>query len=433
MWPFSKQAPQSEHRDYVDLSGFTNFTDVGRGNTKAGVSITQATALTLPVVYSCINLNSQVIASLPVGAFKKSGDERIPANSPSWLERPNDEQDWGEFIAQVLVSRYLDGNAFIIKAQAAGRVTALYVMNPTSVKVDRLPVNGKLQLVYDVQTGDGRLALYPNEVIHIKGMTPPGQLRGLSPIACAAETLGLAKAAEILSAEFFGNSAILSGVIETPGAMTQEQAERLKEAFTKKHGGLDKAFALGILSGGATFKPLTVSPKDALAIDAMKLTGIQIAHIFGCPPYMVTDAPAGAGYVTSLLASRMDWYTVGLQPEIVRLERALSALLPRKSFIRFNMRGFLRGDAAETAAMMTAEVQNGVTSPERWRAILDYEPSGMPEVFFMQGGTFALGEDGLPIKPEPPVPPPAEPAPDDTVDEPAESGLFDDQTQEEGQ
>jgi HK97 family phage portal protein len=415
MWPFSQKAATPETRDWVDLSHFTDFGDInGSGNTRAGVTINEATALALPVVYSCINLNSQVIASLPVDCFAKRGEDRVIYPAPFWLERPNSEQDWGEFIAQALVSRYLDGNIFILKAVVGARLSGMYVLNPAAITVRRELIDGRYVIVYAVDGPAGRAALSSTEILHIKGMTPPGQLRGLSPIACARETLGLAAAAEAFSALFYGNGATMSGVIEHPAStLTEEQANRLKDSFTRKHGGVSKSHAIGVLSGGAHWTQLSVSPDDALALETLKLTGIQIAHLFGAPPYMVTaDSEGSKGYVTSLLASRMDWYTTGLQPEIVRLERAFSALLPRPAFIRFNMRAFLRGNAAETAAQMTAEISNGVRSPEEWRAVLDYEPSGMPRRYYMQGGTFVLDDEGNPVPPKGPAPEPPKKLPE---------------------
>lgn len=422
MWPFSRREPPAEQRHWVDGTAFTSFGDLQSGNTKAGVSITQDTALALPVVYSCINLNSQVIASLPVDCFAKRDDEQVPYPEPFWLTSPNDEQDWGEFIAQILVSRYKDGNAFVLKAAAPnGKLSSMYVMNPAATVPKRAVVGGKHVIVYESTTAAGnKVELAANEVLHIKGLTLPGHLRALSPIAAAREMLGLSAAAQEYSSRFYGDGATVSGMVESPASLNKEQADRIKESMTRQHGGLSKSHALGVLSGGATFKQITVNPDDALALDAMKLTGVQIAHLFGVPPYKVTQDDEGAkGYVTSLLASRMDWYTDGLQPEIVRLERAFSTLLPRPAFIKFNMRAFLRGNAAETAAQMTSEVQNGVRSPEEWRTLLDYGPSGLPTRYYMQGGTFVLDDDGNPVPPkapaaeEPAAPEPEEPEPEE--------------------
>ena len=84
-------------------------------------------------------------------------------------------------------------------------------------------------------------------------------------------------------------------------------------------------------------------------------------------------------------------------------------------FIRFNMRAFLRGDAAETAAQMTAEIQNAVRSPEEWRRVLDYEPSGLPTRYYIQGGTFVLDENGAPVPSKKPEAPPTAPSTDEEV------------------
>jgi HK97 family phage portal protein len=242
----------------------------------------------------------------------------------------------------------------------------------------------------------------------MKGMVPPGSVRGLSPIGELREFLGIGKATEQFAANFFGTGATLSGVVEAPGRLDENVAEMVRKQFTKKHGGVSKSHAIGVLSGGASFKPLSISPEDSQALEVMKFNAAQLSVVHGVPAHLSTVAEGVKGYVTGVMASRLDFNQFGLLPRYRRWERGLSPLLPPAVELKFNERGLLRGDAVEQAALMTAEIQNGVRSPARWRAILDEQPPREGEVFYMQGGTFALDENGTPIPPNPPQSAPTE-------------------------
>lgn len=415
MWPFSR----SEKRTLTDISQFTTFADVERGmrsgNTASGMSITEDSAMTLPVVHRCVQINCETVSSLPVDCFAKRPEGRVSYPTPRWLEKPNDEQDWGDFCAMGEYSYEVDGNIFLLKAstETGGRLAGMYVLDPLRTTPRRIELGGRNVLTYDVAMDNGDVRTYPaNAVIHMKGMVPPGQLRGLAPIAQMRETLGVFAAAQEFGAAFFGNGATLSGVIEYPGARLDAAAvERLKADFMKKHGGVSKSHAIGVLTGGAAFKPLSVNPDEAQFLATMKFNAVQIAHIFGVPPHWVTDAEGAKGYVTSLMSNRLDWYQLGLLPRLIRWERAMSAEMTRPAYMKFNVRALLRGDAKEQTALMSSELQNAVRTRNEWRELLDLDPAEGGDTFFLNGGMVPLNDDGTPDKPAPVIvtPPPQEP------------------------
>jgi HK97 family phage portal protein len=399
---------RTEHRAQTDLSQFTKFSDVYQGmrsgNTVSGVNITQDTAMTLPVVFRCVQLNCETVSSLPTDCFAKRAGGRVEYATPGWLEKPNDEQDWAQMCAMGQYSYELDGNTFLLKASTeTGRLAGLYVLDPLRVTPKRVTLGGRNVLIYEVVMDDGDVRVYPSTaIVHQTGMVPPGKLRGLSPISQMAETLGVFGAAQEFGAAFFGNGATLSGVIEYPNnRLDPEVAERLKQDFTKKHGGVSKSHAIGVLTGGAQFKPLSVSPNEAQFIDTMKFNGVQIAHIFGCPPYMVTDVSGAQGYVTGIMANRLDWYQTGLLPRITRWERAMFNLLPRPAFMKMNIRGLLRGVPAEQAAQMDAEIRNGIRTPNEWCGLLDIEPYAKGNDHYISANLKVVGEK--PPEPPPPI------------------------------
>lgn len=381
LWPFSTLIRENAAAAGVDTRSFIDFSDFYGPPTYAGVNVNEDTAVNLPAVYTCWRLNAETVASLPIDVYARRGEQRVPYERPSWLDSPNDEQDWGQFIEQAQLSLEADGNSFMLKASDdRGRLAGLYNLAPSMVQVDRLNHTSG-PIVYRVGTGSGGQEVFPaNAVVHIRGLTPAGTLRGLSPIACAQQTIGIGLAAEQFGAQFFGNGATMSGLVEVPTALTQEQAERLQAALTKKHGGVSKSHAIGILTGGAAWKQLSVSPDEAQFLQTRKFTAVELALMYGLPPEFVTEAEGAKGYVTGLYARYQMWLQTGINPRLMRIERALSALLPRPAYVKVNRNAFLQMDPEQRVAYYAAGQLGEWLSVDEIRALEDMNPKPVGKV-----------------------------------------------------
>lgn len=410
--PMYGMSPAGEARNSYAPSGEAHY-DFSRGDVvygsawqdanQSGVSVTQETALQLPAVYRCVTLNSETPASLPVETFTKTQTGRKLRDNPFWLEKPNPYQTWMEFLQQVQASLELDGNAFILKAVTeSGVLVAMYVLPPSMVTVERSNHGSIMsRLVYRV--GGGEPIASP-AILHLRGFTLPGAVRGMSPItAVAMQTIGTGKAAETFAARFFGEGAHLSGTIETAGTMTKEAADRLKADFRKRHGGITNSHAIGILTGGAKWNPISVPPNESQFIEAQRWSATQIASVYGIPPAYVTDAEGAKGFVTAVLAMNEMWLQTGLLMRIRRLEVGFSSLLPKPAYIRFNLDGFLRADPTQRVAYYAAGQQGEWLMRNDIRKLEDMDP--------IEGGDEPLHsvqwQENKPDPVPPPEPPPA--------------------------
>lgn len=371
-WNRRKESEEPETRD----SGFLRFEDVfsTTPNTFAGVYVDKDVALTLPALWRCVSLNAETIASLPVDCYARRGSDRVPYAKPSWLTRPSQNYSWFDFICEVQTSLELDGNAFILKVVAGDRIVDLLQLPPEQVEVKFASEIPGAPIIYVLRTLQGDKVFAATEIIHIRAMTQPRQLRGMSPIRYLAQTTGLGLAAQQYAANFFGEGATLSGVIETTVNMKEEDALRLQESMKKRHGGVSKSHAIGVLTGGATWKPLSVNPEESQFLLSQKFSATQIATFYGVPPEYVAEAEGAKGYVTGLYARQMQWLQTGLLPRLKRLEIAFSDLLPRPAYVRFNVDGLLRADPQERAQLCAAMIMNQAMTPNEWRALEDMNP-----------------------------------------------------------
>jgi|GEM_PF-1739586 len=376
----------------------------------AGVSVTQDTAMLLPVVYRCVALNSETIGALPVDALIKKGTSAVEIKKPPWLLKPNPFDTWQEFISQVQMSLEQDGNAFILKITArSGALIGLVVLAPKMVEVRWAVIAGVRSKVYVLEQNEGGpRTLGENEVLHIRGLSKPGEARGLSPLNLLREAIGVGLAAQEFGGRWFGDGANLSGVIELPGNMRAEDAERLQDQFRRKHGGIRKSHAIGVLTGGAKFTRMSVNAEESQFLHTGSVKAAEISLAFGIPPNYTTFTEGVTGYVTGVIAGKLMWLQLGLLTRITRLETALSSLMPR-GYLKFNMRGFLRGSPEEETAYLSAQAAHGVISPNEWRALIDINPRDGGDVYYMPLNMGAVGGKDMPV----PVPIGSDEPPDD--------------------
>jgi hypothetical protein len=144
----------------------------------AGVPVTPFTALQAAAVYACIRAISQDMAMLAPFIRRRVSDGflRVPTHPLNKLfRRPNRWQTWFEFIAYVVSSICLRGNAFIVverdqdSSWCRSRLTAVRSCSAYRINSRRL--------------GFG-IVVPPDDMIHVKNISLDGYV-GISPIAIA--------------------------------------------------------------------------------------------------------------------------------------------------------------------------------------------------------------------------------------------------------
>ena len=197
------------------------------GQSAAGKTVNEKTAMQMTAVYACVRILAESIASLPLHVFEKSEDgNQIKAeeNNLFYLlhQKPNPEMTSFIFRETLMAHILLWGNAYAqILRNGRGEIVALYPLLPNKMSVER---DEKGQLYYRyIRSGDepptmegNTVILMPEDVLHIPGLGFDG-LVGYSPISMTKNAIGLALAAEEYGSKFFANGAAPAGVLEHPG------------------------------------------------------------------------------------------------------------------------------------------------------------------------------------------------------------------------
>lgn len=336
-----------------------------------GQKVTRETALGLLVVMGCQSLIADSIATMPVDILSPGLDGRMaPAvNVPTWVETPNPEMDRVDFITATLLSLLGDGNAFLAPVRdQRGTVAEVYVLDPSRVSVHRA-AGGAVAFALDGQ-------IVRDEIVMLRGMVLPGQLRGVSPIEAARQIIGLGLGAQDTASRFFGQGAVVPGVIQTSGNLTVEQLREIRDQWLSSHGGSGRSHLPVVLTGDAKWQGISMTQEQAQFLETRRYTDAQIAgQLYRIDPSMLGIAVDGTSITYSNLEQRgTHLVRHTLLPWIVRLERAFSRLIPARNVWKFNADGLLRADLAtryasyEAAARITAATGETFLTTEEMRA-----------------------------------------------------------------
>jgi HK97 family phage portal protein len=297
-----------------------------------------------------------------------------------------------------------------------GEVQALYCLHPSYVSIIDGPLGENRYEVTDDQ-GDIRGQYNRSEILHIAAFTVPGNSRGLSPLDMAREAIGLGLTAEEFGSRFFEQGTTMAGVIEHPGAPRPDEAKLLRDMFRKTHAGVKNSHSVGVLTGGAQFKPITLSPEQAQFLETRRFQKAEIALLYRVPAYLV-DSSVSSTWGTGIEEQNKFFVDQTLMPWIVRIEQAVSTfLLPGQQYIRFNVDARLRAKTKDRYESYQTALSNGFLNADEIRAMEDLGPlpKKLGQRYYRPLNLGVVGEEDKAAKeekpsagtapPTPPVPP----------------------------
>ncbi|KQS76820.1 hypothetical protein ASG25_15475 [Rhizobium sp. Leaf384] len=214
----SKAPPPADDDRWYDGGGVSSMSLAGRRVTEDG-------AMRVSAAYACIGLLSKTVATLPLRMYQRDPVTKKRSEAPSHplndlLEyQPNHWQSAWDFKAMMMGHLALRGNAYSeIVSGPRGFANSLEPIHPDRVHVERLADQSIRYLVADPIKGNR--ILLQDEVLHLRSHMAPSGLVGVSPVAYARETIGLALAAEEHGARLFSNGARPSGVVTVEKQMS---------------------------------------------------------------------------------------------------------------------------------------------------------------------------------------------------------------------
>lgn len=370
----------------------------GRG--RSGVDVTPSRAMSHAAVWACVRARAEDVAKCPARVVEYDGNTRLRREAPPWLQRPNPELTPFELFELTTSSIDTDGNAFWhISKDRLGRIAEVWPLPPDQVHVwrdpptrDQVGVNPKR---FTYAGDDYNLG----EIVHFKGFSLPGRLRGLNPIQQHMHSIGLSIAAEEFGEAFFGNGATMAGIVTMPGNPDIEKVIEMQDGLARDQQGIDNAWKPGVLYGGATWTQLTIPNDAAQFLETRKYQLADIARIYRVPSHKINDLERAT--FSNIEHQSIEWVTDGILPTVSRIEAQVVAagLLEPGHHLKFNLAALLRGDMKTRYESYAIGTMNGWLCVDDVRELEDLNP--LPEGI---GGSYMRPLNLTPLGAEPTEP-----------------------------
>lgn len=397
--------------------------------TTAGVSLTEEQAANVPDVFACIQVLSQDLgrAPLKLRAIEADGRQMDATDHPLWeilADLANPETTAYEFRAGMQRNLLTYSRAFAeIVRNGRGEVTGLWMLDPKYMTISRDGLNRK---VYTYTAPNARTLTWV-----FNPSTPPIlDLQHPSPIARCRDLIGLAYALDMFGAKFFANGARPSGTINMPQGVVldDDQKRQMREAFQGMFGGANNAGKVALMTGGATFNPITIANNEAQYNETRKFIRTLIAGAFRTPPHKIGDLERAT--FSNIEQQSIDYVTGTLDPFFVAWEQAVRRdLLTFRQFpnytVVFDRAALIKADIKSLFDAFAVARQNGWMNANDILKELGRNPieGGAGTAYLVNGNMIPVDDAGEPAEPAEPADPAMAPASDpsmDPADDPAQ-------------
>jgi HK97 family phage portal protein len=299
---------------------------------RSDIVVTESSAITLVPVSRAISVLETAVMQIPVNV--RRGNEKIAV--PAWLEMPDVENNvsQSEWLGTTLFHMATTGNAFWLIQRNPRGIVNIKNVHPSNVSV-QTDSNGVI--FYTI--GDKRYST--RDIVHIKlwKSVKPDALLGEGPIQRHKSVLRSALDLHNYADNWFRTAAVPTGTLTTSEFLSAEVAKENKAAFVESQ----QERSISVLSSGLKYEPIALDPEQAQFLENQKFITRQISNMFGVPAMYMGMSIEGQGmtYVNGN-EDRIKLYEDGLQQYIVRIEQAITDLLPRGQYAEFNLTEFLR-------------------------------------------------------------------------------------------
>lgn len=336
-------------------------------------------ALHIPGVDRAVNLISDLLGSLPWDAYTTHGKDHAEKLDPRpvLLEQPNPEEPRVSTFSAWAVDLLLYGNAFavIVERNAQGTPTALAPVAARNVGVRR--VNGTTYSPLPVGAVEylvGGRSFAADEVLHVKGLTEPGLLRGYGVLERHFHGHGALDLASDLARQarsVTANGGVPTGLLKAMSPdVTKDQLTDAKAAWLNAQ--RDRTVAA--LGPGTDFVPLAWTPEDSQLLEARKFSLLEIANLFGLPPRFVGASSGDSMTYSNSETESIDLIKFSLGGHLARFEQSLSLLFPHGTQVKANLDALLRADTTARYGAHETGIRAGFLLRSESRSIEDLPP-----------------------------------------------------------
>ncbi len=353
-----KRASLEDPRTALNGSNVSSLV-YGQGSAKV---VTELTALNSAAVYSCVRILANTIASLPLEVFKISYNDmgqRIETRMAETMEsellgcQPNPNMSAFNWLQVAIAHMELWGNHYSYLARNSyGGVMEIRPLLPYNVAV--FWKDNKICYRYQ-PTGD---IVAPEDMLHFRALSLNGYI-GISTVACARRSMGMALSQDEFGAAFYENNATPGLMFTHPSNLSPDAHSNLKKSI-EDHSGSAKAFKAMILEEGMKVDRTQMTMTDAQFIESRRFSVNEIARWFGVPPHLVGDLDRSTN--NNIEQQSIEFVNYSLKPRLTNIMQELNRKIfgsDRSLCAKSNMDELMGADTKTRADYISRMTQGG--------------------------------------------------------------------------
>lgn len=316
---------------------------------------------------AAVDMVASIVSEMHFDCYRGVGLDRRVINTPSNLNDPAGDgygvQDW---MYMGLQSWFLRGNMYgnILDAGPTGMLRQVDLYHPDRVTA-RLEDGQPVWFV-----GGSQVA----SMFHRRAYPVAGCLLGASPVAYHADQIGLSIAATRFGKSWFQDGGHPGGILSNSEAdMSDDNVIRTaKERFMSALFGTREPVVLG---RGWEFEQIQVAPEESQFLQTQQYSEAQCARIMGAGVAEVLGYSTGSTLTYANIVDRdVEMLKYSVDRWLKRMERILSAFLPRPQYVLFDRESFLDTNVMQKWSVNKIKLDSGAYTIDEVRAKNNDQP-----------------------------------------------------------
>lgn len=328
--------------------------------------------LGLSMVYRAVVIHVISVKQMTLNHWKAdvvtpdAADTRMAPSS--FVRNPNSAESRSVFLEKTMVGLVTHGNAYwVIQRDAQGRTMNVVCLDrPDQMTVIR--EDGKLRYYY----ASRQRPYEADEIKHLKLLRVTGSEYGLGPIQAARVEIDGSLALRDYSSNWFTDSPQPTGVLKSDQVLSPDQAKLAKDSWNASAGGKR---GVAVLGQGLSYDAIFLNPADAQFLENRQFDTTQIARLFGVPSsLMLATVEGNSQTYTNVEQDWLGFVRFSNMQYLLEIEEALSELLPRFEYVKFNIESLLRADTTTRYTAHKSGIEAGWLLRSEVRKIENMKP-----------------------------------------------------------
>lgn len=357
--------------DVQSESQWRTFAVEGKAS-RAGVRVTETTALSIPATLAALRILTGTFAMTPVHYYERSDAGRMNKDdlpeAQLFRANPNSHQTPFAFLELMLADMLLSGNFFAyVSRNMRGEPVALTRLKPGTVTIaDYFDRDVGTVLFYDATLPDGSSGRFAKrDIMHIPSFSRNG-IYGLDPMKYAREALGASIATSNHAAKFWGKGGRPSTVLQTTAKVGVDDKTRIRKDWNALYSG-PEGDQVAVLDQDLKAQFLSHDMKSSQFLETRQFQVVDLARIWGVPPHLIFDLSRAT--FANIEQQSLEFVIYHMGPIYARVSQALTMFFGRQGHYYEHLTDALvKGDLKSRMEAYWLQRQMGMANADELRS-----------------------------------------------------------------